>query len=145
MNKNKRLATLSIMLFSIATLSACVANNPTTNSTANSAAAATQTGSAKHQLKVIDSNRVTFSKIKVEQAGSGHEVEGIVRLKATQRKILRLPGYITVTLKAADGTEIEKVTAKYHRKFGASKVGHFDAKLTKSISNGSQIIVEHHQ
>jgi len=145
MNKTKRLATLSIMLFSIASLSACVATNPTSNSSAYSTAASTQTGSAKHQLKVIDSNIVTFSKIKVEQEGSGHEVEGIVRLKTTQRKILRLPGYITVTLKAADGTEIERVKAKYHRKFGASKIGHFDAKLSKETPNGSQIIVEHHQ
>jgi len=144
MNKNKRLATLSLITLALISLSACVATNP--SSTASAGNTVVSTPSQKgHSLKVINSKGVVLSNVKVEKEGSIHEVEGTVKLNVTQRRVLGLPGYITVTVKDLNGKEIEQVKAKYHRKYGASKIGHFDAKLMQQIPNGSYIIIQHHR
>lgn len=145
MNKNKRLATFSMILFSIVSLSACVASNPSKNTASNPSTLSMQKNTAQHGLKVISSKSATLSKVKLTQERWGHKVSGSVILKTMQRNVLKLPGYITVTVKASDGSKIEQIKANYHRKFGASKIGHFDAKLMQKIPNSALVIIEHHQ
>jgi hypothetical protein len=140
MNKNKILAIVTVIALSISSLTACVATNP---SASNKKVTSVSKVAGKHTIRTINSGSVFFSKVKSERERSGYEVSGTVKLKTAQRQVLRLPGYITVTLKSANGRVVESKKAKYHRKFGASTVGHFEAKLDHVPENGSQIIVEH--
>jgi hypothetical protein len=173
MNNNQVFATLSAITLSVASLSACAAGNntaatPADTTTANAATVtpapadqnavtppaadpatttpaqqAPPTATVSYTIKSIDSNTMDFSNVKSSVRKGGYQVSGTARLKSMQHRVVRFPGYAKITLKAADGSEIEVVTANYRSKFGSSKVGSFSAMLKSTPPDGSQIIVEH--
>lgn len=144
MNKNKLLSTFSVVALSIASLSACAATNaPVTPPAQVAPATPAAPVPVNYTIKSIDSGVVSFSNITSSKRKGVYVISGDTKLKSSQRRILKLPGYVQVTLKASDGSELESIKARYTRKFGASSVGHFKATLKTAPPEGSQIVVEH--
>jgi len=130
MNKKQTILMISSVVISIS-LSGCIATQPTT---------------AAYNIATIESGSVTFSKLSVQKQKAGYKVTGEVKRKAIQIRQLKVTGSITVTLKAADGSKIESIKARYHSKYGGTdKVGHFDAMLKNTPPVGSRIVVEYHR
>ena len=105
-----------------------------------------QTSSKSHagySIHSIDSGRAALSLVKSTKRKGGYMVTGNVRIKTMQRRLLRLPGKVTIELKNAKGDVLETVTAKFHQKFGASKAAHFDGMIKMSPPRGSIIVVTH--
>ena len=96
-----------------------------------------------YSVHAINSGRASLSKVSVTQRKKGYVVTGNVHVKTMQRRILRIPGSITVCLKDSKGVVLETVTARLHRKFGMSKAAHFEATLKTVPPAGSSIIVSH--
>ena len=144
MNKNTLLSTISVIVISIASLSACTigSGNIPLDSTAKTMPA-TQHPINSHTIKFVNSSAIVFSKVRSSHQNGNHVVTGNTKLKIGKRRILKLPGYIQVSLKSGSGTTLERVKAKFHRKYGSSTAGHFDATLKMTPPNGSQILVEH--
>ena len=147
MNKIKQLVTLSIAVLFMANVSVYAADNTVAMPSAKAPVVVPATPQAPATSKIaihsVDSGAVMFSNVKVTKRKGGYKVTGDTKLRTSQRRVLKMPGYIMVTLKAADGSELESIKAKFHRKYGASKVGHFEAMLKTTPPAGSQITVEH--
>ena len=137
MNKIQRLSIISAIVLSISGIAACAATNAPTQSTP------TATANADYIIKSIDSGVVAFSNVASSKRKGVYVVSGDTKLKTMQSRVLKLPGYIQVSLKASDGTELESIKARHKRKFGVSNVGQFKATLKTTPPAGSQIVVEH--
>ena len=96
-----------------------------------------------YSIIAIDSNEVAFSRVKSSKEKNGYAVSGDIRIKSMKHRVLRFPGYVSIVLKAADGSELESIKARYHSKFSGSKSGHFDAVLKTTPPDGSRIEVTH--
>ncbi len=96
-----------------------------------------------YSIHAINSGRASLSKVSVTQRKKGYVVTGNVHVKTMQRRILRIPGSVTISLKSTKGIVLETVKARLHRKFGMSKAAHFDATLKTTPPVGSLITVMH--
>ena len=120
------------------------ASNATTATTpAKQVPIPSPTPAKTYSIVAIDSSKVEFSRVKSSKEKNGYAVSGDVRIKSMKRRVLHFPGYISVVLKAADGSELESIKARYHSKFSGSKSGHFDAMLKTTPPNGGKIEVSH--
>ena len=135
--KNKQVIAIStlILLGSLNTNSYASSHNAILENTAQ-----IQQGYSVHS---VDSSRATLSSTSVIKRKNGYSVTGDVRIKTMQRRILRLPGSITIELRNAKGEVLESIKARYHRKYGASKAAHFDGTLKTAPPDGSTIVVTH--
>lgn len=136
--KQKTLSLISAVLFSLTASFSSYAVEPTAP-----IKQAPVTPAKGYTITSIDSNKIAFSRVKSSKGKNGYNVTGDTKLKTMQHRVIRLPGYILVTLKAANGTEIESIKARHYKKFSGSKAGHFDAVIKTTPPDGSQIIVTH--
>jgi len=95
-------------------------------------------------IHAVNSKAAKLSAISVIKRKSGYAVSGNVHLNLMQRRVLKIPGYISVELKSAEGKILETAQGRLHHKYGRSKAVHFDAVLKITPPAGSSIIVTHH-
>ena len=135
--KNKQLITISTLIL-LGSLS--LSSHATSHNIIAGKVASIQRGYSVHS---VDSSRAALSSTSVIKRKNGYSVTGDVHIKTMQRRILRLPGSITIELKNTKGEILETVQARYHRKYGISKAAHFDGTLTTTPPDGSSIVVTH--
>jgi len=98
----------------------------------------------KIEIHSINSKAAKLSKISIFKRKTSYKVSGNVHIKTMQRRVLALPGYVSVELKNANGEILETAKARLHHKYGKSKVAHFDAVLKMTPPIGSSVVVTHH-
>ena len=91
------------------------------------------------------SNVVLFDNIVVNKLASGTKVSGNVRERSQPGKQATIPGHIHIISKNPANKPLEIIQASTHRKYGNSKVWHFEGVLTSSLPEGSTIIVKYHK
>ncbi len=105
----------------------------------------TSNSQQSYRIHSVDSGRVAFSSIFVVKRKTGYVVRGDARIKTMQRRILRLPGSVSIELKNTNGDVLESIKAKFHRKFAVSKAAHFDGTLRTIPPTGSTIVITHNR
>jgi hypothetical protein len=106
--------------------------------------ACTTTPVQKTAVKTQNAGVVSFSNISINKTTHAIIIRGNVKKRAQAGKRITIPGHIHITLKASNGTELETIQARTHRKFKNSKAWHFDGKLKRLPTADSEIVVKFH-
>jgi hypothetical protein len=106
--------------------------------------ACTPFSTAKPAIHVNDSGQVVFSDINTHKVAKGIQIRGNVLKKTSSGKRITIPGHIHIVLIGKNGKELEIIKARTHRKYGNSRLWHFDGVLKTLAPVGSRIIVKYH-
>ena len=106
--------------------------------------ACTPFSTVKPTIQLDDSGQVVFSDIHTRKIAKGLHISGDVVKKVTSGKRITIPGHIHLVLLGKDGTELEIIKARTHRKYGNSRLWHFDGVLKMRAPAGSRVIVKYH-
>lgn len=106
--------------------------------------ACTPTGLHQFPVHTLNAGKVTFSNIKADKHAQGMMVTGNVKRRSQAGKRVPIPGHIHIILKSINGNELETIKARTHRKYGNSKLWHFDGLLKMVPPEGSAIVVMYH-
>jgi hypothetical protein len=99
---------------------------------------------AKTEIYSINSKAANLSNISIIKRKNGYAISGNVHINIMQRRVLKIPGSVSIELKNSKGKILETSNARLHRKYGKSKTAHFDGVLKTTPPTGSTIIITHH-
>ncbi len=108
------------------------------------ACAPTQTTQTQQHIHAPNSKGVLFSNVISSKSAKGTTISGNVKKGASANKQIKISGHIHIILLSKDNKELETVKARTHRKYGNSKLWHFDGILKTPPPIGSIITVKYH-
>jgi len=108
-------------------------------------AACTPGSISKQHIYTQGANVVVFTDIVANRVATGTKISGNVRQRSQPGKQITIPGHIHIISKDPLGKPLEIIQASTHRKYGNSKVWHFEGVLTSSLPEGSTVIVQYHK
>ena len=100
---------------------------------------------AKTEIYSINSKAANLSNISIIKRKVGYAISGNVNINTMQRRVLKIPGYISIELKDGQGKILEVAKARLHHKYGKSKAAHFDGILKTTPPAGSKITIKHYR
>jgi len=95
-------------------------------------------------IHTLNSKGVLFSNVMSNKTAQGIVINGYVQKSASSSKQIRIAGHIHIILKSKENKVLETVKARTHRKYGNSKLWHFDGILKTLPPEGSKITVKYH-